>query len=254
MDTATPPPRDLPQMKRAALISLAFVAVLWLVKGIELAGPGDFSWLGVYPHRWEGLIGILTAPLIHGSFEHLVSNTLPTFLLLTLALFNYPKATARAMPLIWILSGIGIWFIGRPSWHFGASGITHGLMYFLFVLGLVRQDRSAITIALAVFFLYGGMLLTVLPHEPGVSWEAHMSGAFSGALAALLWRKLDLATPEPKRSWELEEEAETDEELHTFEPPRPDEVPVLWQRPEPERGVVLRFPAQLRRVPPPDQE
>ena len=39
MHTSTPPPRDLPQLKRAALLSLAFVAVLWLVKAIELAGP-----------------------------------------------------------------------------------------------------------------------------------------------------------------------------------------------------------------------
>ncbi|HOV59343.1 MAG TPA: rhomboid family intramembrane serine protease [Rhodanobacteraceae bacterium] len=252
MDTSTPPPRDLPQLRRAALMSLGFVAVLWLVKAVELAGPGDFSWLGVYPRRVQGLLGILTAPLVHAGFEHLIFNTLPTFLLLTLALFNYPAATRRALPLIWLLSGVGVWLIGRPSWHFGASGLSHGLMFFLFFLGLLRQDRSAITIALAVFFLYGGMVMTVLPREPHVSWEAHLSGAVAGTLAALLWRRLDAPTPEPKRSWELEEEEEAARaaaEAQTFEPPRPDAVPVLWQRAEPERGVVLRFPPRLRPVP-----
>lgn len=243
-----PPPRDLPQLKRAARLSLAFVAVLWLVKLIELSGPGDFSWLGVYPHSVRGLVGILTAPLVHGSFEHLIFNTLPTFFLLTLALFNYPAATRRALPLIWLGSGIGIWLIGRASWHFGASGIGTGLMYFLFLLGLVRQDRNALTIALAVFFLYGGMLLGVLPHEVEVSWEAHMSGAVFGALAALLWRGLDAPTPEPKRSWELEEE-DAANDGDTFEPPRPDDVPVLWHRVDAPRGVVLRFPPRLREAP-----
>jgi len=244
MDAPLPPTRDLPQLKRAAWISFAFVVVIWLVKLIELSGPGDFSWLGVYPRTPEGLIGILTAPLIHADFEHLIFNTLPLFVLLTLALFNYPAATRRALPLIWILSGIGIWLIGRSSHHFGASGLTHGLMFFLFFLGLLRQDRNAITIALAVFFLYGGMVMSVLPREVHVSWEAHMAGAMAGALSALLWRNLDVATPEPKRSWELEEEAAN--HADPYEPPRPDEVPVLWHRAELPRGVVLHFPAPRR--------
>ncbi|MEO8671465.1 MAG: rhomboid family intramembrane serine protease [Tahibacter sp.] len=237
---------DTPQLKRAVWIALGFVAVLWLVKLIELSGPDSFAWLGVWPREWYGLLGILTAPLVHGSFEHLIFNSFPTAVLLTLALFNYPKATMRAFVLIWILSGIGIWLIGRPSWHFGASGLTHGLMFFLFFLGLMRQDRNAIVVAMITFFLYGGMLITVLPREPHVSWEAHMSGAVAGMLAAWLWRKLDPAAPEPKPSWELEDEeefGETDE----LEPQRPHAVPVLWQRVDAPRGVVLNFPLRQSR-------
>jgi hypothetical protein len=96
------------------------------------------------------------------------------------------------------------------------------------------------------FFLYGGMLLTVLPREPGVSWQAHLGGALAGVLAAWLLRRSDPALPRKRYSWEVEadvREASADEERAQFEPPRPDGVPVLWQRPEPpDRGVVLRFP------------
>ena len=90
----------------------------------------------------------------------------------------YPRASKYAIPLIWLGSGLGIWLIGRDSTHLGASGVAHGLMFFLFALGLLRRDRPAIAAAMIAFFLFGSMLLTVLPGEPQVSWEAHMSGPY----------------------------------------------------------------------------
>ncbi len=239
-DTPAPPRRDLPQLKRALLIALAALALPWLVKLVEIAGPDSFDWLGVRPRRLIGLIGILTAPLVHGSFEHLIFNSGPLFVLGTLMAFAYPRASRRAVPLIWLVSGVGVWLFARPSWHVGASGLTHGLMFFLFFSGLLRHDRLATAVSLIVFFLYGGMLATVLPQEPHVSWEYHLGGAIGGLMAALLWGRLDPAPPEPKPSWETEAEALPDDAL---EPPRPQDVPVLWQGPTPpSRGVVLSFP------------
>jgi membrane associated rhomboid family serine protease len=130
------PLRETPQLKRASLIALAFVAVLWLVKLVESLGGFDFSEFGVRPQQWYGLAGILTAPLVHGSYEHLIMNSMPLAVLLTLARFNYPSGSWRALIFIWLAGGIGLWLIGRPSWHIGASGVTHGLMFYLFVLGL----------------------------------------------------------------------------------------------------------------------
>ncbi|TDR47549.1 membrane associated rhomboid family serine protease [Tahibacter aquaticus] len=255
MDTsAAIPRRDTPQLKRAGLIALALVAVLWLIKLVEDLGRLDFSDFGVYPHEWFGLPGVLTAPLIHGSFEHLIMNSLPLAVLLTLALFNYPRGSVRALALIWIAGGLGIWLIGRPSWHIGASGVTHGLMFYLFLLGLLRRDRNATVIAMIVFFLYGGMVMTVLPREIGVSWEAHLCGALAGAVAAFLWQKLDPPAALPKPSWELEEEAAAAAaaaEAETFEMPRPNQVPILWHRMPEERGTILEFPRRRREEEPP---
>lgn len=243
------PLRETPQLKRAGLIALAFVAVLWLVKLVESFGGYDFSEFGVRPQQWYGLLGILTAPLVHGSYEHLIMNSMPLAVLLTLARFNYPSGSWRALIFIWIVGGIGLWLIGRPSWHIGASGVTHGLMFYLFVLGLLRRDRYAIATALVVFFLYGGMVVTILPREPGVSWEAHLSGALAGAIAAFLWQKRDPPALVPKPSWELEEEAAAaaaEAEANTYELPRPAQVPVLWHRIPDERGVILEFPRRHR--------
>ena len=142
------------------------------------------------------------------------------------------RRASRALPVVWIGSGLGAWLLGDAgTWHLGASGLTHGLMFLVFALGLLRRDRPAIAAAMIAFFLYGGMLLTVLPHEPGVSWQAHLGGALAGLLAAWWFRDRDPRPPRRRYSWELEEEAQTAGDGDMFEPPRPPQVPVLWQRP-----------------------
>jgi membrane associated rhomboid family serine protease len=183
--------------------------------------------------------------LLHGSPEHLGANAVSLLLLGTLAGTTYPRATLRALPLLWLGSGLGAWLLGQPgTHHLGASGLTHGLMFLLLGLGLLRRDRPAIAAAMIAFFLYGGMLLTVLPQEPGVSWQAHLGGALAGMLAAWLFRRSDPQAPRKRYSWELEEEAAAaavQSEREQLEPATPEEVPVLWQRPQPSHGAVLPF-------------
>lgn len=238
---------DRRRFRRALLLSAGFVALLWWIRMLEVALGQPLGALGVRPGEWSGLVGVLAAPLIHGSTKHLVGNTLPLLVLGTLAFATYPRSAARAVALTWVASGLGIWLIGRESSHIGASGLTHGLMFFLFALGLLRRDRPAVGAMLIAFFLYGGMLLTVLPGDPQVSWEAHLCGAAAGVLAALLWWRRDPAPARKRYSWE-DEEAEPLEsrlaaqERDALEPPPPDDVPVLWQGPAREaRGVVLEF-------------
>jgi uncharacterized membrane protein YccC len=123
-------------------------------------------------------------------------------------------------------------------------------MFLIFFLGLLRRDRPSVAAAMIAFFLYGGMLLTVLPHEAGVSWQAHLGGALAGVLAAWLFRRSDPLPPRRKYSWEIEEELAQQaadaarRERDELEGAAPQDVPVLWQRPDRDdtRGVVLRFP------------
>ena len=123
-------------------------------------------------------------------------------------------------------------------------------------LAVLRRDRAAIAATMIGFLFYGGMLLTVLPREPGVSWQSHLGGALGGLVAAWLFRRLDPALPRKRYSWELEEEqaiedaARAEAERAQYEPGAPDDVPVLWNRPDPaaeERGTVLEFPPRERR-------
>jgi len=246
-DTPEQRAADRRRLLRALNASLAFVLLLAVVYMLQQGE--DFRALTVRPLRLDGLWGLLSAPLLHGSFEHIAANAASLLLLGSLALTVYPKATLRALPVIWVGSGLGAWALGDPgTHHLGASGLTHGLMFLVFVLGLLRRDRPSIATAMIAFFLYGGMLLTVLPHEPGVSWQSHLGGALGGVLSAFWLRHRDPMPPRKRYSWELEEESEfeRDEELDL---PAPEDVPVLWRRPEPrpeEHGVVLPFRARER--------
>lgn len=201
-----------------------FLALLWWIHIIRDIGDLDLAWAAIRPGDYAGLLGVFTGPLLHGSYGHLISNTLPLLLLGSMARYAYPRALLYALPLIWIASGLGTWLFGRPSLHLGASGLAHGLMFFLFIVGLLRRDRLAIVVALLTFFLYGSMIWTIFPGEPGVSWEAHLYGAVGGIVAAVLLRGLDPLPFRAPYSWELEAEEDDeppwreDEQITDLEP------------------------------------
>ena len=236
--------QDRARVRRALNASLGFVLLLAACYAAQHAF--DWTFLTVTPWSAQGLLGLLTAPLLHGSVEHIVANSIALLLLGTLAGTTYPKATLRALPLLWLGSGLGAWLLGQPgSHHLGASGVTHGLMFLVFVLGLLRRDRAAIAAGMLAFLFYGGMLLTILPREAGVSWESHLGGAVAGVIAAFLFRRNDPQAPRQRYSWELEEELareQGDAERAMYEVETARDVPVLWQRgDDKDRGKVLPF-------------
>ena len=181
-----------------------FIAVilLWVIKGFEIAFGWDLGVYGVYPRNVEGLVGIVFAPIIHGSFEHLLSNTLAIFVLATTLFYQYPKSANLVLPIIYFGSGLGVWLFAREAYHFGASGLTHGMMFFLFLIGVLRQDKPAMAISMIIFFLYGSMIWGVLPTKEEISFESHLFGALTGVICAIVFRNRDPKPPEKIYSWE----------------------------------------------------
>ncbi len=257
LDLTPPPAPSVAEAKRlqarfwrSVYIVVLFVGMLWLILGAVSNLHIDTRPFALYPGRVGSLLGILTSPLLHGDAEHLLANSFGLMILGVLTLYRFPASAPITIAAIWLLSGLGTWLIGRPSFHIGASGLTHGLMFFVFVSGLIRRDRTSIAAAMLTFMFFGGMLMSILPREPGISYEYHLSGALAGLLCAFIMRHRDAAPPRRKYSWEIEEELEalraqeaSDAELQL---PRPDDVPVLWQRPPEERGKVLQFPIERR--------
>jgi membrane associated rhomboid family serine protease len=131
------------------------------------------------------------------------SNTVPIIILGTALLYGYPKAAGIACPFS-LGTGLGVWVFGRESYHIGASGLTFGMMFFVFAIGVVRWDRRAIALSLIVFFLYGGMVWGVFPGDPEISYESHLFGALLGVALAVLLRKLDPERAPKRYSWEDE--------------------------------------------------
>ena len=203
----------------AVRLSIGFVVLLWLIHLMNWGMGLDPLPFGVRPREWLGLIGIGAAPLVHGDFAHLVANSVPLAVLGATMLFLYPHSTLRVLPAVYLGPGVLVWLFGRDSVHLGASGLVYGLVSYVFVAGLLRRDRRAIAASLLVVMLYGSLAWGVLPIQPRMSWETHLSGALIGALMALLLRRLDVA---PRKRYAWEDEPEPADELA-------DEAPPSWR-------------------------
>jgi membrane associated rhomboid family serine protease len=145
----------------------------------------DLDFLGIVPRTLAGMPGIVAGPVIHGSLNHLISNTLPLLFLGSVLFFFYESIGRRVFFQIYFIPNLLVWLLARPANHIGASGLVYGLSFFLIVFGLVRRDFLSLTISAVVLFLYGGLLYGVFTMDPRVSWEAHVAGALVGTVSAL---------------------------------------------------------------------
>lgn len=223
------PHRPSGALAAAFAIAGGFTAFLWWLHFMAWGLEFSLHDYGIVPQTSSGLVGVLFAPLIHGDWEHLVANTPALLVLGTLLIYSYPKSWKPVTVVIWLCAGLGTWWFGRHSTHFGASGLTHGLMFYLFVMGIIRRDRPAMAVSMAVFFLYGGMVMTIVPREPGISWESHLFGAVGGLLSAALFFRRDPRPPEPSYSWEDEPADEPDPLIGDLWKYTPEELEQMWR-------------------------
>lgn len=193
------------------IIPLILVVLMWLVKIIEVSLGVHFGRWGVIPHTTQGLIGILTLPFLHGSWEHLLSNSFPILVLGTALYYCYPSLANRVLLITYLASGLITWCIGNPdTTHIGASALVYGLNLFLITSGFIRGNRMLIVIALIMVFLYGSFIWGMIPSlaiPQNISWEGHLSGAIIGVLLAFFLR--NEGPQKEVYHWE-DEEDETD--------------------------------------------
>lgn len=185
-------------------IFCGFIVVLHLVNYFTGMNMGIF---GIYPRDLNGLPGILTAPLIHGGFQHLFSNVLTLFTLMFVILLFYPRVAMSSFILVYVLTGISVWLLGRSVFHIGASGVVYGLVAFIFWLGIFRRSVKSIVLALVMLVMYAGYFEGILPNQPGISWESHLLGALVGIFVAFL-KKSEVEEDEVRKpyDWELEDD------------------------------------------------
>ena len=188
----------------ALRLSLAFIGILWAVFILDEALGLRLAQFGLRPGSVSGLAGVLTAPLLHANFQHILSNTLPMLIALTATLYLYPNSSIRVVPAVWLGSGLLAWSFARPNLHIGASGLIYGLLAFVFIGGVLRRDMRSISVSLMVAFLYGSMVWGVLPVRPHMSWEMHLTGAIMGVLIAFLFVSWD-RVPLKRYEWEDDE-------------------------------------------------
>ncbi len=177
-------------LRQSILFAIGFTALLWLIRAIEWGASLDLGVFGILPRTPLGMVGIITAPLVHGTFLHLLSNTFPLLLLLVATFYFYNKIALEVFLWIYLITGFWVWVAARQAYHIGASGIVYGLAAFLLFSGIFRKDIRSVIVAVAIAFLYNGMLQGLLPNatQQNVSWESHLLGSVAGVFCSFYFR------------------------------------------------------------------
>ncbi len=200
--------RERQQLVDAGRTALTAVAFLWIFHALRwLLGLRAVNF-GIVPRTTEGLLGIVTAPLVHGDWAHLANNSVPLLSSIFLLVYFYPRIATRAMLVMYVITGVAVWTFARGAgWgagvsisHIGASGVAYALVSFLFWFGIFKRSVQSIIVALVILLYFSGMIAGVLPDQINVSWESHLIGGLVGMFVAWRYRSsLVSDVPEPKK-------------------------------------------------------
>jgi membrane associated rhomboid family serine protease len=179
--------RTTPRPGAAALIMVGLLAWLWLLEVADTLTGNRLDNLGIHAQDIDGLPGIISAPFLHAGWDHLISNSLPFFVLGFLVLLGGLARWLLASLIAIITSGLAAWLLTPGEVVIlGASGLIFGWLTYLLARGLWSRRPGQVAVAIGVLVLYGGLIFGVLPGQAGVSWQAHLGGAIGGVLAAWL--------------------------------------------------------------------
>lgn len=174
---------------------LTFVVVIWVAFFADWALPLS-EWFALIPRDLSRLPGIIAMTFLHGSIGHLLSNTVPLIILMTL-LSGSRANSWQTVAMIVVTGGALLWLFGRNGTdshivsHIGASLLVFGLITFFLAAAWFEMRVVPIVIAVLVGVLYGGSLLWgVVPMQRGISWDGHLCGAIAGVIVAFLQSRL----------------------------------------------------------------
>jgi membrane associated rhomboid family serine protease len=183
--------KNLPEKRRQPIEGLvllvAIVALMWLLEAINTIDHNSLDSDGIYPRNIGHLWGILTAPFLHVSFQHLIDNTVPFVFMGVIIALRGAARLALVTVIVILVGGLGTWLIAPAhSVTVGASGVVFGYATYLFSRGVFNRSWLEVLTGVVVGVVWGGALLSSLVPHYGISWQGHASGAVGGVVAAFL--------------------------------------------------------------------
>ncbi len=166
------------------------VAAMWVVQVINSVDSYRLDTAaGIYPRSIDHLWAIFTAPFLHASFTHLISNTVPFVFLGLIIAWRGAARLALITLIVVVIGGLGTWLLSPGGDTVGASGVVFGYATYLLARGIFNRRLVELLTGAIVALLWGWVLIISLVPQPHVSWEGHVSGAVGGLVAAWLLRR-----------------------------------------------------------------
>lgn len=204
--------------KRAVITPVLMLSAMWFGYFLQMQGFFQSCFGAIIPLLPEGLLGILTAPLLHGNIDHIMGNSIPVAILLFLLYQFYPLVANKVFIIGWLATGLLVWMLPpidiltgdyMYTCTIGASGVVYVLAFFLFFSGVFKWNMKLLTISLLVVLYYGSLIWGMFPEElfynlqepSKISWQAHLSGAVVGSIIAFAFK--NVGERKKKYIWEF---------------------------------------------------
>lgn len=169
----------------AALMMVVLLGGLWGLEFLDQLSGNRLDSFGIHTRDVDGLPEIFTAPFLHAGWDHLISNSLPFFVLGFLVLLGGMARWLVSSLISIVSSGVAAWLLTPAnSIVLGASGLIFGWLTYLLARGVYSRKGTQVVVSLVVLVVYGGMIWGILPAGAGISWQAHLGGAIGGIIAA----------------------------------------------------------------------
>ena len=202
MDSPRPLPSDHRRERLAAafkdnlLLLFGLLAVAWGLEIVDFLLRGLLDNFGIRPRTISGIGGVFASPFLHQGFGHLISNSVPFLILGGVVLVGGRKVFLLSSLFILCIGGMAVWTLGPGNTnHIGASLLIFGYLGFLLARGIFEKSPFWIVVSLVILAFYGGMLVGVLPGQPGISWQGHLFGFLAGVIAAKVLFTSSVADP-----------------------------------------------------------
>ncbi|MCS4490651.1 rhomboid family intramembrane serine protease [Corynebacterium sp. ES2794-CONJ1] len=173
-------------VKKGLIVAGSFLVLIWSVQIIGLLlFPKNMAYLGIRPLEFSSVASILSAPFVHGSFSHLIANSVPGAIFAFLVGYSGYRVFVEVTMITIFVGGLGVWITGgMGTVHIGASGLVYGWLVYLVARGVFNKSFGQVVVGVVLGLSYSGMIWGIFPTAAWISWQGHLFGALGGFLAA----------------------------------------------------------------------
>ena len=136
-------------------VVVGILLIMWVIEIADLVVPGDFSRFGIHSWDWSSIWTIVTAPFIHGSWGHLLANSVPFLILGCLVAIEGAAQFLWVTAVSTLVGGLGVFFVNSAgSLTVGSSILVFGYFGYLVAGGFIaptwREKLGRLAIGLPV--------------------------------------------------------------------------------------------------------